>query len=574
MSKKQRGETYRSRRTLLKAIGVTMGATSYGSTVSVAHREQDGGDGKREDEKEEDGDEREGDRERRDGWTGPRSGPARTGTTDGNGPTPYPTLDWKLDLDGSMYSVEPIVDDETVYLAVTTDGDESEGYVCALDVDTGDEQWRRSDLPAQKTPAVDDEMLYFATRINGTSDADEGGFYALDADTGETEWTRTDHDVWSPPVAADELVFSSNRDGTYAFDRESGDTVWKADGVDGLTDDVGDALTFTDETVFLSDGTALEADDGSVKWRVSPENGTLGNPTVHDETVYYTRTERLVGNDDHVAVEARSADTGAVEWTHESGNNGWDGRLAVTDDHVFLLDLDDEEAVAKALDAETGATAWTTAVEGSFFSSPAVGDGTVYVGGRYVPSSTASTGRALVHAIDGATGDRKWTYLLDSSDLETSPEDPPAAGTPVVTGGKLFAPTYPAGSTLDYRYVYYANCFVLESCDERPDADHRLPTDDESDDRCNPPKPEACIEATPGLDSDDLDAGDAVWLDASCSTGSELRYRWDTDDDGRCDESGVSICVTVPSCGSLTVELEVTDANDATDTANVTISTN
>ncbi|WP_327054178.1 outer membrane protein assembly factor BamB family protein [Halomicrococcus gelatinilyticus] len=251
----------------------------------------------------------------------------------------------------------------------------------------------------------------------------------------------------------------------------------------------------------------------------------------------------------------------------------------MTDDHVVLLDSDDDGAVATdgsvvtALDAATGTTAWRTAIEGEFFSSPVVGDGTVYVGGQYVPGSTPSTGRAVVHAVDAPTGDRQWTYLLDSTDLETSPEDPPTAGTPVVADERLFVATYPGGSTLDYRYVYYANFFLLGSCDERPDADHRLPTDDEPDDRCDGPKPEACIEATPNLDPDDLDAGDVVRLDAACSTGNRLRYEWDTDGDGRCDESGGSVSVTVPACGSLTVTLEVTDANDDTDTASVSLST-
>ena len=569
-------------------MGVAVGTAGYGSVVSIADEDgnrRDGngqGDGDGDEQDDGDGDDTDG-RDENDGeWTGPRSGPTRTGTTDGRGPTPYPALDWRMDLNGGMYNVEPVVADETLYVAVTTDSDdaESEGYVRAVDVETGDRQWQRSDVPAQKTPAVDGERVYFATRLHGTPDAGEGGFYALDADTGQTEWDRTDHAVWSPPVVTDDLVFTSNRDGTFAFDCETGRTVWRADGVDGMSDEVGDALAVGDDTVFRSDGVALDADDGSVKWRVPAENGTLGNPAVQEETAYYVRTERLVGDDDRVTVEARSVDDGTVEWTREYGDNGWDGRFAVTDDHVILPDSNDDGAVATdgsvvtALDAATGTTAWRTAIAGAFDSSPVVGDGTVYVGGQYVPGSTASTGRALVHAIDVETGDRQWTYLLDSTGLETSPEDPPTAGTPVVADGKLFVATYPGGSTLDYRYVYYANFFRLGSCDERPDADHRLPTDDEPDDRCDVPKPEACIEATPGLDSDGLDAGDVVRLDAGCSTGDRLRYRWDTDGDGQCDESGVAVPVTVPTCGSLTVTLEVSDANDDTDTASVSLSAN
>ncbi|WP_435156052.1 PQQ-binding-like beta-propeller repeat protein [Haladaptatus sp. DFWS20] len=559
MSEKSHTWNYRNRRTFLKSVGATMGAVGYGSTTSGA-RNEDSDD----------------DDEREDWWPGPRSGPARTGSTDESGPMPYAALDWQMDLDGSMYNVEPIVADETVYLAVTTDNSaaENDGYIGAYDLETGDELWQRADLPAPKTPGLSDEMIYFASQVLESSDSDEGGFYALDMETGQTMWTRKDHDVWSPPVISNGIVYSSNRDGTFAFDRENGDTVWKADGIDGLADDVGDALTYADETVFTSNGRALDADNGSTMWRVPPENGTLGNPTVHDEMVYYTRTEYIVGDDDRISVEARSADTGAVEWSYDSGNNRWDGRLSVTDGRVILLDSTPEETSVMALDADTGTEDWTAEVEGTFFSSPSVGDGTVYIGGQYAPDSTSSAGQALVHAIDGATGDKKWSYLLDGSDLETSPEDPPAAGTPVVADGKLVATTYPAGSTLDYGYVYYSNLFVLESCDERPDADNRLPTDDESDDQCAHPKPEACIEATPNPDSDDIDAGDTIRFDASCSTGCELQFEWNTDGDGQFEETGSSVCVTVPTCGSLTVELEVTDANDDTDTASVSVSAN
>ncbi|WP_458189549.1 outer membrane protein assembly factor BamB family protein [Haladaptatus sp. NG-WS-4] len=530
----------------------------HGSTVIATENESDGG------------------HKRDDWWPGLRSGPARTGTTDSRGPRPYTTLDWNMDLDGSMYNIEPIVFNETVYLAVTTNSNvaDSHGYLGAYDLDTGEEKWRRTDLPAPKTPAVDDDAVYFATQIF-ESPHPSGGFYALDVDTGETMWTHTEHESWSPPVVSDDLVFTSNRDGTYAFCCADGDPFWETDGIDGLGDDVGDALSYIDETVFVSDGRAIDADDGSILWYVSPENGTLGSPAAHDDMVYYVRTEYLVGDDDHVVVEARSANTGALEWTYESeGSNTWDGRLAITDDHVFLVDMNTEGGSVIALDAESGTKAWATPVEGAFFSSPVVGDRTMYLGGQYVPESTSSAGRALVHAIDCATGDREWSYLFDSSDLETSPEDPPAAGTPIVADGKLLTATYPAGSTLDYQYVNYSNLFVLESSGKRPNSDHRLPTDDKSDGRCGFPKPEACIEATPNLDSDDLDAGDAVRLDAFCSTGDELKYRWDTDGDGQYEEYGGSVRVAVPTSGSLVVKLQIMDANGDTDTTSVCISAN
>ncbi|WP_458208805.1 outer membrane protein assembly factor BamB family protein [Haladaptatus sp. NG-SE-30] len=373
-----------------------------------------------------------------------------------------------------MYNVEPVVADETIYLGVQTDTSRSKGYVAAFDIETGNQQWKRTDLPAPQTPVFDDGMLYFATSVLETSDA--GGFYALNAETGETEWRRAATQEWGSPVVTERHVYTLNEHGAYALDPATGSTVWRTDSVGGIANGGGGgALCYGDGTVFFADGTALNADDGSVMWRVADDKPPLGSPAVNDDMVYYIQTEYIVGDDSNVRVSARSIDDGTVNWTHESDSNGWDGQLAVTDDHALFLEENNGTTVVQALNSETGASVWTAELNGSYFSSPTVAGETVYIGGQYTPGSNRWSGRGVIYAIDLETGIRKWAYLLDSSDLETSPENPPAAGTPVMADGKLFTTTYPAGSTLDYEYVYFSNFFVLGSGDERPDFDHLLP---------------------------------------------------------------------------------------------------
>ncbi|WP_433633011.1 PQQ-binding-like beta-propeller repeat protein [Halomicrococcus sp. NG-SE-24] len=541
------------RRTFLKTVGVTLG-TVTGSKTRVAAETNATPSAEP------------------DVWRGVRSGPSRRGTTHGRGPAPFPEIDWKMDLAGSMYDVEPLVADETVYLAATTENDPSnhEGYVGAYDSQTGDRQWKRSDLPAPKTPSLEDGTLYVATEEAETASTGKAGMYAIDADTGTTEWQVSSH-TCATPVTANGIVYTATKSGAVAVDAETGEPVWQVDDVGGVAERAEGALSYTDGMVFFSDGTALDADTGSVEWEVDG-NSIIGNNVAGDDFVYYIRTDYIDGEDDDVVVEARSMATGQLEWRHDVVDpNRWDGRLALADGHLFLLDSSNDSSIVKALDANTGTVAWTQTTHGELRSDPTVADGRVYVGGWYVPKSTMQAARALVYAFDVSTGRREWTYLLDDDGLETSPENPPAAGTPVVVDDKLYVATYPGESTLDYRYVDYSNFYALCSTNRQPDSNRRLPTDPPDDsDQC--PALQASIDAVPALDSAELSAGDTLTLDASNSTGQQLAYKWDTNDDGRYDRFGSSVFVALPHTGSVTIQLQVSDRHDQRDTTTIELS--
>lgn len=459
MNSQKSGRSYSgSRRTFLKTVGIAIGPTASSRAIAADESSNIR-------------------RSQRDSWTGLRSGPERTGMVADPGPTPYVTTDWKMDLDGSMYDIEGVVANGTIYLAVTTNNSPSEsaGYVGAYDVETGSRHWKRTGLPGLKTPSVADDTLYFATRVPDAANATDNGLYALHADSGNTKWTRTACPEWVTPAVTDEHVYTSNDNGAYALDSATGNTVWQTDTVGGVANGVGGMVSYADGTVFYGDGTALHATDGSVKWRAPAEKRTFGNHAVGDGRVYYIRTDYIVGEDDTVTIEARSTTDGNVTWTYDMDDNQWDGRLAIADGYVFLVAATAETSAVKALNAETGETEWTTSTNAELLSDPTVADGTVYIGGRYIPADNPTAGRALIYALDATTGDRKWGYLLDSDGLETSPEEPPAAGTPVVADGRLYTATYPAGATLRYRYVYYSNFFALDSCGKRPSDNHRLP---------------------------------------------------------------------------------------------------
>ncbi|RBI63832.1 serine/threonine protein kinase [halophilic archaeon] len=454
------GDHLSKRRAFLKTVGITMGAVGGQGATAAANG--------RDDENWKDP----------DGWTSLQSGPGRTGSTDDPGPVPYPRTAWKTNLGGSMYDVEPVVVDETAYLAVTTDTRPTDGwgYVGAYHTVSGEQEWKRAGIPAPKTPAFEDGTLYFATEAPETDEG--GGFFAIDADTGETVWKRTDVVRWTSPVVADGLVYTANDEGAYALDAETGDTFWQVDGVGGIANGSSDgALSYADGTVFFSDGTALNATTGALQWHTNVEP-VLGNHVADDERVYYVRTEYVTGNDDDVHVEARSTDDGQVQWTYDpSESNQWDGRLALDDERLYLLDLSDDSSSLRALDAETGAVEWTTPTNGDLRSNPTVADDTVYVGGTFAPDPSGRQWRALVYAVDASTGDKKWVYLLENDDLPISPENPPTASTPVVVDDRLYTVTYPTEATLDYEYAYYSNFYALRSFKGQQSGGHRLPND-------------------------------------------------------------------------------------------------
>ena len=404
-------------------------------------------------------------------WTTARSNPNRTGAISGDGPEPYATTDRKLDLDGSMLHKEPIIANETVFLPITTTSSagESEGYIGAYDHETGNLKWKQSDLPSPKTPTVDDELLYVATNVPENPEASDGGLYALNLTDGSIEWSRTDDLRWISPLVVEERVFTANENGAYALDRRTGETIWSTEGIGTLTDGSDGAISYGDGILFFSDGTALNTSDGSVRWRLNNDRSTYANHIVSSNRVYYLRIEYIDGSDDTVTLESRLLTDGSLDWTYDLDSTAAvEKRVAATEDSLLLFDSNEGDVVI-ALDPENGSTQWTKGLAGEFFSRLTVANGTLYIGGRYMFPSKPGVGKAIIYAIEVASGDTKWVHLLDAESLETSPEEPPAAGTPVVANGKIYTNTYPAGSMLDYEYLLYSNFFVLGGSSTRSD---------------------------------------------------------------------------------------------------------
>jgi outer membrane protein assembly factor BamB len=203
-----------------------------------------------------------------------------------------------------------------------------EGYIYAIDSQTGEEVWEFTGTSGTiiSSPTVVDETLYIGDyEINiDTSSNDvstEGSLYAIDSQTGEEVWefTGTSGTITSSPIVVDGTVYiqsdyereSNNANyerSLYAIDSETGDLVWEF----VMSDGGGRSTpTVVDGTVYVgSDNNSLyavDAETGDEVWRFTEPSGQVqSSPTVMDGTVY-------VGSNDRT-LYAVDAETGDEQW--------------------------------------------------------------------------------------------------------------------------------------------------------------------------------------------------------------------------------------------------------------------
>ncbi|WP_053084635.1 PQQ-binding-like beta-propeller repeat protein [Streptomyces viridochromogenes] len=314
---------------------------------------------------------------------------------------------------GHSVSSSPAVADGTIYIG------SHDGRIYALDATTGDVRWtHQTDNVVFSSPAVADGAVYI-----GSTD---GRIYALDATTGNVCWTyQTAEPVGSSPAVADGVVYVGSYDGRiYALDAATGQKRWRHK----TTGRVSSSPAVADGVVYVGsrDGRiyALDATTGDVRWTHQTGNVVFSSPAVADGAVY-------VGSRDG-RIYALDAATGNVRWTRQTGGEVRSSP-AVTDGVVYVGSLDGR---IYALDAATGAASaalsqdaattamfrgnpahtgtyttafiprspawkpWHFTANGLVYSSPAVADGTVYIG----------SDDHQVYALDAATGNVRWTH--------------------------------------------------------------------------------------------------------------------------------------------------------------------
>lgn len=239
---------------------------------------------------------------------------------------------WRTQLGGSIGS-SPAVHGGLVYVAVETP--QPDGYVSIVDPSTGEELWRSQDPTDHPHSSV---ALAPGAEVFVVG-ANDGTLYGWNLTTREQAWTlETDGPIKGPILVYDGAAFfGSWDDRVYRVNLTTGEQVWsyETDGNvmsgPGVHPPSGTILTSSfDENVY-----ALDADDGSLRWR-SPIGGAgLSSPVVADGLV-------LVGSyDEHLyALDLRD---GSHVWRHAA-----EGRVTssvgLTDGHVAFTARADEHA--------------------------------------------------------------------------------------------------------------------------------------------------------------------------------------------------------------------------------------
>jgi len=264
-----------------------------------------------------------------------------------------------------------------------TPGGESGGAVYAIDAETGEEVWAfDADHWVRSDPIIVDGTLYVTSQ--------DGFLYAINTATGEQEWQFDLGSVGeepSPSVSGGNVYIGGpglNDDpAVYAIDSESGDLEWSSTVPDGAVDGapaVAEGRVYVgsrDETVY-----ALDADTGNEAWRFEEPTATVrASPTYHDGIIYI----------------------GAGIDLEPLGERNNDNTLY-------------------AIDADTGDEIWRFDTTGRADISPAVANGTVYIGtAEEFQEDDEWETRGTLHAIDIETGEEEWNYHDPDTNISSAP---------------------------------------------------------------------------------------------------------------------------------------------------------
>lgn len=323
----------------------------------------------------------------RDEWSQFRGNALRTGRSAAEVADELRVL-WSFEAGFSIDSSAAIVDG-VVYMTALP------GLVSALSLEDGSVRWKRdfgeeADRFGESSPTVSEGVVYVGDLL--------GSLHAFRAADGETLWTfETGSEIKSSAVVVGEdVLISSYDEHLYALDRKTGAPKWKfqARGPLHSTPAVSEGLIYVTgcDSVFrglrLADGTeALQFDSGAY---------TAASPALVDGIAYYGTFAN-----DVLAVDLKNK---KYLWRYEHPERHFPfySSAAVADGKVIVGGRD---KLVHAIDQKTGQSVWTFATGARVESSPVTAGNRVYVG----------SGDGRFYVLDLATGAKIWEFDAGAS---------------------------------------------------------------------------------------------------------------------------------------------------------------
>jgi outer membrane protein assembly factor BamB len=312
-------------------------------------------------------------------------------------PPAAPMLRWTYAAADAIESSPAIVD--AVVYATSANGD-----LLALDLASGRLRWKYASgaMTGESSPTANRSAVFFGD-LGGT-------IHAVNVRDGSRLWTfTTAGEVKSSPVLAGDLLLVGSYDThLYALDSRTGKLRWKlrTDGPVHATPAVRDGVVYI--TGCDENFRAVRLTDGANLFKIPTGAYTGASPAIDGDRAYFgTFNYEVLG----VNLRAKQ-----IVWHYSNPDREFPfySSAAVIDGRVIVGGRDKS---VHAIDAATGKAVWTFVTRARVDSSPAIAAGRVYVG--------SSDGH--LYGLDAKNGQKLWEF--DAGAGITS--------SPAIAGGRL-----------------------------------------------------------------------------------------------------------------------------------------
>ena len=331
-----------------------------------------------------------------DQWPQFRGNSRNTGVSPASLTEPLKLL-WSYDAGDVIESSAAIVDG-TVYVGAGV------GDLLALDLATGKLKWkyRIGEPIGESSPAVGGGLVFIGDLA--------GVFHAVQARDGRGVWTyKTGGEIKSSPVLVGDRVLIGSYDGDlYCFQARDGKTLWRfrtenyVHGTPAIVDGV--AYFAGCDEIFHG----VRVTDGREAFKLPAGGNTASSVAFEGETAFFGNF-----NNEVVSLNLRTRRQGWA-YSHPTRQFPFYSSPAVVEGSVVIGGRD---KMVHCLDAKTGKARWTLATRARVESSPLIAGGRVYVG--------SNDGRLYV--LDLATGAKRWEFNAGGA----------ISASPALAGGRL-----------------------------------------------------------------------------------------------------------------------------------------